>query len=48
MADSDGNSEHGVPVVYEPVEVDTVAEEPDSWIGNTPTPDLDSTPSPRY
>ena len=47
MADSDSNSDHGVPMVYEPVGADTVAEEPGGWIGNTPTPDPDDTPSPR-
>ena len=36
VADSDGNTDHDVPVVYEPVGVDTVAEEPGGWIGNTP------------
>ena len=47
VADSDSNTDHGVPMVYEPVGVDTVAEKPRGWIGNTPTPDPDDTPSPR-
>ena len=47
MADSDSHSEHGVPMVYETVGVEAVAEEHGGWIGNTLTPDSDSGVPPK-
>ena len=35
-------------MVYKPVGVEAVAEQLGGWIGNTPTPDPDNTPSPKY